>query len=98
MHLGVSAVVLSKRLLVTGVLCCAAALSAGSVVKTGEIWSGVPAKLLRHLSADEKGFVSASAENYARIATEHRCALAACLLACSRLLRIHHRHKVGCAG
>lgn len=44
----------------------------GSVVKAGEIWAGVPAKLLRHLSADEKGFVAASAENYARIATEHR--------------------------
>lgn len=44
----------------------------GSVVKTGEIWAGVPAKLLRTLSADEKGFVAASADNYARIATEHR--------------------------
>lgn len=45
---------------------------AGSVVKTGEIWAGVPAKLLRSISADEKGFVAASADNYARIATEHR--------------------------
>lgn len=47
-------------------------LHTGTVVKAGEIWAGVPAKLLRHLSADEKGFVSASADNYARIATEHR--------------------------
>jgi carbonic anhydrase/acetyltransferase-like protein (isoleucine patch superfamily) len=41
-------------------------------VRTGEIWAGVPAKMLRQLSADEKGFVAASADNYARIATEHR--------------------------
>lgn len=41
-------------------------------MKSGEIWAGVPAKLLRSISADEKGFVAASADNYARIATEHR--------------------------
>jgi hypothetical protein len=60
----------ASRAVLCAVLC---AVPAGSVVKAGEIWAGVPAKLLRHLSADEKGFVAASAENYARIATEHRC-------------------------
>lgn len=51
---------------------CTHACTTGTTVKTGEIWAGVPAKVLRHLSADEKGFVAASAENYARIAMEHR--------------------------
>jgi hypothetical protein len=41
-------------------------------VKSGEIWAGAPAKLLRKLSAEEKGFVAASADNYAKLATEHR--------------------------
>jgi carbonic anhydrase/acetyltransferase-like protein (isoleucine patch superfamily) len=44
----------------------------GTLVKSGEIWAGAPAKLLRPLSADEKGFVAASADNYARLAAEHR--------------------------
>uniref|UniRef100_A0A383W0Z5 Gamma carbonic anhydrase n=1 Tax=Tetradesmus obliquus TaxID=3088 RepID=A0A383W0Z5_TETOB len=44
----------------------------GAVVKSGEIWAGAPAKLLRKLSAEEKGFVAASADNYAKLATEHR--------------------------
>lgn len=42
-------------------------------MKSGEIWAGAPAKLLRKLSAEEKGFVAASADNYAKLATEHRC-------------------------
>jgi carbonic anhydrase/acetyltransferase-like protein (isoleucine patch superfamily) len=46
--------------------------AAGAVVKSGEIYAGAPAKLLRKLSAEEKGFVAASADNYAKLATEHR--------------------------
>lgn len=42
------------------------------VVKTGEVWAGAPAKLLRKLTAEEKGFVAASADNYAKLAAEHR--------------------------
>lgn len=53
------------------IVAAGAVVPPGSVVKTGEIWAGIPAKLLRQLSADEKGFVAASADNYARIATEH---------------------------
>lgn len=41
-------------------------------MKSGEVWAGAPAKLLRKLSAEEKGFVAASADNYAKLATEHR--------------------------
>jgi carbonic anhydrase/acetyltransferase-like protein (isoleucine patch superfamily) len=44
------------------------------VVKSGEIYAGAPAKLLRKLSAEEKGFVAASADNYAKLAAEHRWA------------------------
>jgi carbonic anhydrase/acetyltransferase-like protein (isoleucine patch superfamily) len=42
------------------------------VVKAGEVWAGAPAKLLRKLTAEEKGFVAASADNYAKLAAEHR--------------------------
>jgi hypothetical protein len=48
---------------------------AGSVVKTGQIWAGAPAKLLRTVSAEEAGFLVQSADNYARLAREHKCAL-----------------------
>jgi carbonic anhydrase/acetyltransferase-like protein (isoleucine patch superfamily) len=70
---GMGATLLDGVVMEPGSIVAAGAVVApGTVVKAGEIWAGVPAKLLRHLSADEKGFVSASADNYARIAMEHR--------------------------
>ena len=44
----------------------------GSVVRTGQIWAGSPAKLLRTLTAEEAAFVSGSADNYAKLALAHK--------------------------
>eukprot|EP00798_Chlamydomonas_sp_ICE-L_P021398 gene21398-28356_t len=43
-----------------------------TLVKTGEVWAGSPAKMLRMLSPEEQMFVSQSALNYAELADEHR--------------------------
>lgn len=45
---------------------------AGSVIKSGEIWAGSPAKLLRTMSDDEQAFVAESAERYVHLAMVHR--------------------------
>eukprot|EP00879_Flechtneria_rotunda_P000838 GHRR01000963.1.p1 GENE.GHRR01000963.1~~GHRR01000963.1.p1 ORF type:complete len:310 (+),score=93.64 GHRR01000963.1:189-1118(+) len=54
------------------IVAAGAVVPPGTTVKTGEVWAGAPAKLLRKLSAEEKGFVAASADNYAKLAAEHR--------------------------
>lgn len=53
------------------IVAAGAVVPPGSVVKAGEIWAGAPAKLLRKLSVEEKGFVAASADNYAKLASDH---------------------------
>jgi len=45
----------------------------GAVVKTGQIYAGAPAKLLRTLTAEEASFLKQSADNYTALAAEHRC-------------------------
>jgi carbonic anhydrase/acetyltransferase-like protein (isoleucine patch superfamily) len=42
------------------------------VIKTGEIWAGAPAKLLRTLSAEEAAFIGQSAATYVALAAEHK--------------------------
>lgn len=43
----------------------------GTVVPSGSIFAGSPAKFLRPLSAEEQQFISSSADNYAALAAEH---------------------------
>eukprot|EP00878_Enallax_costatus_P004912 GHUV01005167.1.p1 GENE.GHUV01005167.1~~GHUV01005167.1.p1 ORF type:complete len:283 (+),score=59.39 GHUV01005167.1:213-1061(+) len=69
---GMGATLLDGVVLEPGSIVAAGAiLPPGTTVKTGEVWAGAPAKLLRKLSAEEKGFVAASADNYARLARQH---------------------------
>lgn len=42
-----------------------------TVVATGQIWAGSPAKLLRQLTSEEVDFVVASAGRYAELAEMH---------------------------
>lgn len=49
-----------------------AVVTPGTVVKAGQIFAGSPAKLMRQLTSEEASFVGASADNYAKLATEHR--------------------------
>ena len=46
-------------------------MTPGTVVPSGQIYGGSPAKLLRPMTADEKAFINRSAENYAQLAQEH---------------------------
>ncbi len=38
-----------------------------------QVWAGSPAKMLRQLTSEEAAFVAASADNYAKLALDHRC-------------------------
>jgi carbonic anhydrase/acetyltransferase-like protein (isoleucine patch superfamily) len=44
----------------------------GTIVKTGQIFAGAPAKLLRALTAEEAAFLKQSADNYVGLAREHK--------------------------
>lgn len=48
-----------------------AVVGPGTVVRSGEIWGGAPARFLRKLKPEEASFLSESAEHYARLAAEH---------------------------
>jgi gamma-carbonic anhydrase len=41
-------------------------------VRSGELWAGSPAKLMRSLSAEEIAGFAYSAEHYCRLAESHR--------------------------
>lgn len=69
---GMGATLLDGVVLEPGSIVAAGAIvPPGTTVKAGEVWAGTPAKLLRKLSAEEKGFVAASADNYAKLARQH---------------------------
>ena len=41
------------------------------VVKKGELWAGVPAKLLRSLKQEEIDYIKTSENNYVKLGQEH---------------------------
>jgi hypothetical protein len=70
--IGMGATVLDGAVVESGSIVAAGALvPPGAVVKTGTVWAGQPARLLRALEPDERAFIAASADNYARLAREH---------------------------
>lgn len=42
-----------------------------TVIESGQIWAGSPAKLLRQLTSEEISFITSSASSYAELATLH---------------------------
>lgn len=46
-------------------------VTAGKVVKSGELWGGRPARLMRTLTTDEVAFILRSARHYQQLASEH---------------------------
>jgi carbonic anhydrase/acetyltransferase-like protein (isoleucine patch superfamily) len=56
-------------------------------VKTGQIWAGAPAKLLRTVSAEEASFLVQSADNYAKLAQAHKWVHALMTLGALMMLR-----------
>lgn len=56
----------------SSIVAAGALLTPKTVVKSGEVWAGSPAKFLRKLSPEEQDFVRNSACNYTELANEHR--------------------------
>jgi hypothetical protein len=46
-------------------------ITPGTVVPTGQLWAGAPAKFMRDMTAEEKAFTVTSAETYAEVGAVH---------------------------
>lgn len=55
-----------------GMLAAGSVLSPKKVVKSGELWAGVPAKFFRKLTDQEIAYIKISAENYKILASEYK--------------------------
>jgi carbonic anhydrase/acetyltransferase-like protein (isoleucine patch superfamily) len=55
-----------------GMLAAGSVLSPKKVVKSGELWAGVPAKFFRMLTQEEIDYIKTSAENYYTLAMEYK--------------------------
>ncbi|MYS19296.1 Carbonic anhydrase or acetyltransferase, isoleucine patch superfamily [Streptomyces sp. DvalAA-14] len=74
--IGMGATVLNGAHIGTGSLVAAAALvPQGMLVPPGSLVAGVPAKVRRELSREERATVRLNAEHYVRLAAQHREAL-----------------------
>ena len=55
-----------------GMLAAGAVLTPGKVVKSGQIWTGNPAKYFRDMTDTEKDYIKTSALNYYELAREYK--------------------------
>lgn len=55
-----------------GWVAAGALLTPGKRVPSGELWAGSPARLFRKLTEEEQRFIYESADNYVRLAREHK--------------------------
>ena len=71
--IGMGAVILDGAVVESGAMVAAGAVvTPGKRVKTGELWGGNPAKLLRQLSLSDTAFFPVSADNYVSLANRYR--------------------------
>jgi carbonic anhydrase/acetyltransferase-like protein (isoleucine patch superfamily) len=71
--IGMGATILDGAVVESGAYVAAGALvTPGKRVKSGELWAGSPAKMLRAVSPEEREFIAVSAENYVRLANQYR--------------------------
>ncbi len=71
--IGMGAIVLDGAVVETGAMVAAGAVvTPGKRVKTGELWGGNPAKLLRELSEKDKGFFAINAVNYVALSQRYK--------------------------
>jgi carbonic anhydrase/acetyltransferase-like protein (isoleucine patch superfamily) len=69
---GMAAQVIDQARVETHAMVAASSLvSPRKVVKTGELWAGVPAKLMRSLKQEEIDYIKTSELNYMKLAEEH---------------------------
>jgi len=55
-----------------------ALVTPGTVVPTGQLWAGAPAKFMREMTAAEKAFTVTSAETYAELGAVHATEAGCC--------------------
>lgn len=71
--IGMGAIVLDGAVVEAGAMVAAGAVvTPGKRVKTGELWGGNPAKLLRELSEKDKGFFAVNAVNYVALSQRYK--------------------------
>ena len=71
--IGMKACVMDGAVVETGAWVAAGAVvTPGKRVKSGELWAGTPARLLRAVSADEKVYMEQLPAHYAKLADEYR--------------------------
>jgi len=70
--IGIGAVVLDNCEIGDGALIAAGAvLSPGTIVPAGKLALGIPARIVRDVSDQERGYVDYALENYARLNRDH---------------------------
>ena len=71
--IGMSATVMSNARMEAGsMLAAGALLTERKIIKTGELWAGVPAKFIRMLSNEEVAHLLVSADNYVKLSKSYR--------------------------
>ena len=53
------------------IVAAGAVVQPDTVIPTGQLWAGNPAKFLRDVKPEEKSFLPESADVYSRLAAEH---------------------------
>lgn len=69
---GMGATVMDGAVVETGAMVAAGALvPPGKIVKTGEVWAGIPAKVLRPMTQEEIDYLPWSADHYTRLSQQY---------------------------
>jgi len=70
---GMSSTILDGAVVESGAMVAAGAVvTPGKRVKSGELWAGNPAKIMRELRPEDIAFFPRSAENYVKLAAQYR--------------------------
>ncbi|MBI3453887.1 MAG: gamma carbonic anhydrase family protein [Rhodospirillales bacterium] len=76
--IGMKACVMDRAVVEGGALVAAGALiTPGKRVKRGELWGGSPARFLRAVNDEEKAYMTALPERYARLGAEYKAGASA---------------------
>jgi carbonic anhydrase/acetyltransferase-like protein (isoleucine patch superfamily) len=70
--IGMSATIMDKAIIEKyGFVAAGALVPPGKVIKSKELWSGVPAKFTRYLTQQEVDYITESSDNYVNLAAEY---------------------------
>ncbi|MGE5516350.1 MAG: gamma carbonic anhydrase family protein [Bacteroidota bacterium] len=71
--IGMGATILDGAVVESGAMVAAGAVvTPGKRVKSGELWAGNPAKMMRELKPEDVAFFPRSADNYVKLAAQYR--------------------------